>query len=118
MLVCYAGCFLLTCPAAGWINDHCSSRRAVFAFATSITASSTIPFCLGRSIAAFIIARILQGCSSTFTWIAGLALLSDTVGRLKIGNTIGFCSIRLKGALLIAPMNGGLLLEKSGFISV
>ena len=31
---------------------------------------------------------------------------------------MGFYSVRLKGALLIAPMNGGLLLEKSSFISV
>ena len=69
-------------------------------------------------MAAFIVARLLQGCSSAFTWTAGLGLLSDAVGQSKVGKAMGFCSVGYNSALCVAPMIGGLVLDKSGFASV
>ena len=45
-------------------------------------------------------------------------MLSDTVGRSKIGMAMGFCSLALNGALLLAPVLGGLALQQSGFMAV
>jgi MFS family permease len=87
-------------------------------FATFLLALSTVIFCLGSSIAIFVIARLLQGGSSALTWTAGLALLSDTVGQVKIGKAMGFCSVGLNSGLFGGPIVGGLVLEKSGFTDV
>lgn len=79
---------------------------------------STILLCLGSSIAVFVIARILQGGSSAITWTAGLALLVDTVGQHRLGRAMGFCSVGMNAALLLAPFVGGLVLDRSGYVSV
>lgn len=118
LLACYGAGFLLACPVVGWVTDRLPSRRAVFTFAVFQLAVSTILFCLGKSVAIFVIARILQGVSSAITWTAALTLLADNIGQTGLGKAMGICSVGMNGALLLAPITGGLVLESSGFTLV
>lgn len=74
--------------------------------------------CLGHSIAVLILGRALQGISAAVVWTVGLALLVDTVGPTEIAETMGYVSLSLSLAILVAPLLGGLLYDKGGYYSV
>ncbi len=65
-----------------------------------------------------VIGRMLQGLSAAVVWTAGLALLADTVGPTDIGEMVGYVSMSLTLASLLAPLLGGIVFNKAGYYSV
>jgi MFS family permease len=51
-------------------------------------------------------------------WTVGLALLVDTVGQKDIGQTLGWTSISMGVAILVAPLLGGVVYAKAGYYQV
>ena len=45
---------------------------------------------LGRHIAIFCVARVLQGFASSIVWSVGLALLVDTVGSKNVAIQVSY----------------------------
>jgi MFS family permease len=83
-------------------------------------------FCFGESLVVYIIARFLQGISSAVVWIvgycplsmifmAGLALIADTVGEKKMGVAMAWVSIQLNVGLMMGPLLGGIVYDKVGW---
>lgn len=70
---------------------------------------------LGPTYAALVIARILQGISSTVIWTVGSALLCDTVPEDRIGQQFGIALTGLSSGSAIAPTVGGALYNSFGF---
>jgi MFS family permease len=93
----------------GVIADRQSSRRLPFVLGLVALAASTALFTLGRSPAAFLLARAFQGLSAAAVWIVGLALLVDTVGKDKIGQAMGIAGIAMTWAMMSAPVVGGFM---------
>ncbi|CAK7245931.1 MAG: hypothetical protein STHCBS139747_007536 [Sporothrix thermara] len=104
-------------PIAGIYADHTSSRRWPLMLGLIALGASTILLCVGRSIAVFIVGRILQGFSAAVVWSVGLALLADTMGR-RIGLAMGYVAISLSAGLLFAPLIGGAVYAGSGYYAV
>lgn len=75
-------------------------------------------FCLGRSIAVLVVARLLQGASAGVVWTVALALLSDTVGKDQSGRALGFVAASYSVGTLIAPMLGGIVYREGGYFEV
>lgn len=58
-------------------------------------AVSTFMTWFGKSIVWHIISRVLQGSATSVVWIAGLAMLIDTVPPEQVGQYMGYIGIGL-----------------------
>lgn len=79
---------------------------------------ATIMLALSRTIALFIVSRMLQGLAGAIVWSAGLALLLDTFGHARFGKMMAVAIICQTSALTIAPVVGGFIYEKLGYNAV
>jgi len=75
-------------------------------------------FCLGRTIAILVVARLLQGASAAVVWTVALALLADTVKPEEVGKALGYVSVAMSLGVLFGPMIGGIVYERSGYYPV
>ena len=64
------------------------------------------------------IGRLLEGLSAAIIWTLAPALLVDTVGQKEIGKVMGWYSISINGAILLGPLLGGIVFERSGYYAV
>jgi MFS family permease len=80
--------------------------------------ASTVMFCLGRTIALLVAARLLQGASAAVVWTVALALLADTVKKDEVGKALGYVSVAMTLGVLFGPMIGGVVYERSGYYPV
>ncbi|KAG4429279.1 hypothetical protein IFR05_015239 [Cadophora sp. M221] len=74
--------------------------------------------CTGSSISVLITGRALQGLSASVIWTVGLAILSDTVPKDKIGKVMGYMAAAMSVGSLTGPLVGGIIYAKSGYYAV
>lgn len=112
--------FMLTTSSAicGWLADRAKSRRMPLLLGLLALAGATLLLCLGRSITAMLIGRMLQGASAAVVWAVGLALMADTVRPTEIGQMVAWVSLSLTLAELVAPLLGGIVFNKGGYFPV
>jgi MFS family permease len=70
-----------------------------------------------RSIELLVIGRILQDLATAILCTVGTALLVDTVGHAEIGQMLGWVSLSLILGILLAPLVGGVVYERAGYVS-
>ena len=118
LLVVYAAALIVCPPIAGWLTDHYKSRRVPFVLGLFALAGATVMLCLGSSIGLLVAGRLIQGISASVVATIGLALLADTVGPDQIGQAVGWVSLSMSLAILVAPMLGGLVYARAGYYAV
>lgn len=118
LLAVYGAALLASSPVCGWLADHSSSRRLPLLFGLLALGGATLLLCLGTSIVLLIIGRLLQGISAAIVWTVGLALLVDTAGQEEIGQVMGYVSISMSVAVLVAPLLGGVVYARGGYYPV
>jgi MFS family permease len=62
---------------------------------------------VGRSPAALVAARALQGFSAAAVWVIGMALLVDTVPQDRLGRAMGRTTVALTWGSVLGPAIGG-----------
>ncbi|KAL0264308.1 hypothetical protein SLS55_000255 [Diplodia seriata] len=95
-----------------------TTRRAPLLAGLAALAAATAMLNVGTSIGVLVAARLLQGASAAVVWVVGLALLVDTVGRDDVGQAMGWVSMAMSLAVLVAPLLGGVVLERAGYDAV
>ncbi|RDW81984.1 MFS transporter-like protein [Coleophoma cylindrospora] len=118
LLAVYGAALLALAPLIGWYADRSQSRRWPLLMGLVVLMGSTILLCLARSVALLILGRILQGLSAAVVWTVGQALLVDTVGSQEIGQTLGWVSLSMTIAYLLAPLLGGIVYDRAGYYAV
>ena len=118
LLAVYGAALLALSPICGWLADKSPSRRLPLLFGLLALGGATVLLCLGRSITALVIGRLLQGFSAAVVWTVGLALLVDTVGQELIGQAMGYISLAISLAILVAPLLGGIVYGRAGYYPV
>ncbi|KAL8970458.1 MAG: hypothetical protein Q9183_001517 [Haloplaca sp. 2 TL-2023] len=118
LLAVYGAALLASCPVCGWIADRSTSRRLPLLVGLFALAAATLMLCFGHSIGVLLAGRLLQGISAAIVWTVGLALLVDTVGRNEVGQVMGFVSIAMSVAILVAPLLGGVVYDRAGYYGV
>ncbi|POR32384.1 Putative MFS-type transporter C18.02 [Tolypocladium paradoxum] len=118
LLAVYAAAAVLSSVPAGWIADRTKSRQEPFLTGLAVLLVGTTMFAFGQSMAALVVARILQGVSAAVVWTAGLAMVMDTVGPGKLGEVIGSIFSIVSAGELVAPVLGGILYDTAGIIAV
>ena len=89
LLAAYAGASVLCSLPIGILTDRLETRQAPFLAGLAALLGATIMLALGQSIAALLVARVLQGLSGAVVWTVGLAMVLDTVGPDDLGKVIG-----------------------------
>lgn len=117
LLACYSLALFIGAPLAGVYADHSSSRRWPLLIGLVSLAASTLLLAFGNSIALFVVGRLLQGFSAAIVWSVGCALLVDTMDT-AVGVAMGYVSISMSVALLIAPVIGGAVYGSVGYYAV
>ena len=102
----------------GWFADRSKSRRAPLLIGLVTLAGATVMLLVGSSIGVLVAGRLLQGFSAAIVWTVGLALLVDTVGQKDVGQVMGYVSLSMSLAILIAPLLGGIVYARAGYFAV
>ncbi|OTA99034.1 hypothetical protein M426DRAFT_68537 [Hypoxylon sp. CI-4A] len=118
LLAAYAGASVAASVPAGWVADRASSRRAPFLGGLAAQLAATAMLALGRGLAALAAARVLQGVSAAVVWTVGLAMVLDAVGPADLGKVVGSIFSFISVGSLAAPVVGGALYEKTGYVGV
>ncbi|KAI9880794.1 MAG: hypothetical protein M1830_000230 [Pleopsidium flavum] len=118
LLAVYGAALLFASPICGWLADHSASRRLPLLVGLLALAGATVILCVGSSIAVLVVGRLLQGLSAAVVWTVGLALLVDTVGQKEIGQVMGYVSLSMSIAILVAPLLGGVVYARDGYYAV
>lgn len=61
---------------------------------------------------------MLQGASASVVWTVALALMADTVKEEEAGHAIGYVSMATSLGVLVAPLIGGVVYQRSGYYAV
>ncbi|KAM5437361.1 hypothetical protein McanCB56680_002318 [Microsporum canis] len=115
LLATYGGTLLIGSPIFGYVADRTKSPKGPFIAGLFALALSTALFMLARSPVLFVIARGLQGLSGAAVWVAGLALVVDTVAEDRVGEAMGYTTMGMSVGSLLGPAAGGVLYDKLGF---
>ncbi|EKG18517.1 Major facilitator superfamily [Macrophomina phaseolina MS6] len=118
LIAVYGASLLAFSPICGWFADHTTTRRLPLLLGLVALAGSTVMLNIGTSIGILIAGRLLQGASAAVVWVVGLALLVDTVGQTDVGQSMGYVSMAMSLAILIAPLLGGVVLDHGGYNAV
>jgi MFS family permease len=118
LLAAYAGASVLFSLPAGYIADRTPSRRTPFLAGLAALLAATVMLALGRSLAVLVAARVLQGISAAVVWTVGFAMVLDTVGPENLGKVVGSLMSFISVGQLAAPVVGGVLYEKTGYVGV
>ena len=117
-LAVYGAALLIAAPVCGWLADRTKSRYWPLLLGLLALGGATVMLCVGNSIVVFMIGRVLQGASAAVVWVVGLALLVDTVGQDEVGQAMGYVSLSMSLALLVAPLLGGVVFANAGYYAV
>ena len=118
LLAAYAGASVVFSFPAGILADRTKTRQAPFLCGLFALLGATVMLAVGQSIAVLVVARILQGTSGAVVWTIGLAMVLDTVGSNDLGKTIGSIFSFISVGELMAPVLGGVLYDKTGYVGV
>ncbi|CAD0083684.1 unnamed protein product [Aureobasidium vineae] len=114
-LAVYGAAMFCASPICGWATDHVRSRRTFLLVGLVALGAATSLLLVARSLTLIIIARALQGISAAVVWVAGPALLADSVDPDQIGYFMGFIGDSMGLAIIAAPAVGGVIFERIGY---
>lgn len=115
LLAVFAGSSVLTSVPAGWVADKTKARQVPYMCGLAALLGATVLLAVGRSIGVLVVARVLQGMSGAVVWTVGLAMVLDTVGPGDLGKVVGGLMGFVSVGVLVGPVLGGVLYEKSGY---
>ncbi|KNG79859.1 hypothetical protein ANOM_011824, partial [Aspergillus nomiae NRRL 13137] len=117
-LAIYGASIFLGSLLFGWIGDHSKTRQGPFLLGLVIVGGATLITALTTSLPLFLLARVLQGLSTSSIFTIGYSLLLDTVGTNHIGSALGFTNLGLSLGLFAGPIIGGFIYDIAGYVAV
>ena len=99
---------------AGPFVDTSASKSRPFLLSILIMLTSTTLFFLGTTPVAIIVSRAIQGASTTFTWVTGLAFLISQVEEGDLGAYVGWTTMGVAIGEIVGPLVGGPIYDYLG----
>ncbi|KAL4250102.1 Major Facilitator Superfamily Vesicular Transporter [Abortiporus biennis] len=115
LLFGYSGGLVISTPIIAVISERYGDRKYPLILGQIILAGSQIMLMEAPHFWVMVVARIIQGISSSVVWVVGLALLCDTVPEKSVGKQLGIAMTGLSVGLLVGPPAGGGLYKTFGF---
>lgn len=105
-------------PLCAWYVDRSKNRRIPWYAGIVLMSIGTVFFGISSRFWMLVISRILQGFSSSILYTVGLAVLVDAVGRDEVGQWMGTAMSCNNVGIIISPLLGGIIYDKSGKMCV
>ncbi|EIM91045.1 MFS general substrate transporter [Stereum hirsutum FP-91666 SS1] len=109
-----AGVVLAT-PITAWLSEKYKARQSILLTGLLASIFSQGVMLVSRQYWLMVIAQVFQGMSSAMVWVAGLALICDTVPQEHVGQQLGLATSGLTLGQMIGPPSGGWLYDRFGF---
>lgn len=75
-------------------------------------------FFLGKTPELIVVSRAIQGASTTFVWVSGLAFLVSQVGEGDLGEYVGWTTVGVAVGEVVGPLLGGPVYDSLGHWAV
>ena len=118
LLSIYAAGLIVFAPIFGIVADWTTNRKGPFLAGLLLLTGSTLMLCFGKTIPILVVGRLFQGISASVVWVVALALMADTVSEDEIGKAIGYVGLATSLGVLVSPLIGGVVYERSGYYAV
>lgn len=114
MLISEAAAAVVSSPIFGYVLDVSGTRKFPFLTGLILLAASMAVLTAARSVAVYIIGRILQGASSMVA-VAGFAIVTDAAELENLGQTLGYLGAASTLGFMLGPVLGGLVCHAGGY---
>lgn len=104
--------------AFGILADRMRNRRTSMLLGLVVLIASTIILCLTKSLALFMVGRVLQGLSASVVWTVGLAVIADTADPSEVAYLMAYPGIGMNLGIFFGPLLGGIVYDRAGYYSV
>ncbi|KAL4265133.1 Major Facilitator Superfamily Vesicular Transporter [Pleurotus pulmonarius] len=115
LLFAYSGGLVVSTIPTAMLSERYNSRKAPLLWGLLFLIGSQIMLMEAPNYPVMVVARILQGLSSSMVWVVGLALLCDCTPKEVIGRQLGIAMTGLSIGVILGPPLGGLLYDHFGF---
>ncbi|KAH7104720.1 MFS general substrate transporter [Auriculariales sp. MPI-PUGE-AT-0066] len=115
LLFAFSLSLILTTPVISWWSEKYKSRRSPLVVGMLALMGAQACFMESTTFWMMVVARIIQGASSTVVWVVALALLCDTVPSQHIGRYMGIAMTGYSTGLIISTPLSGLLYGALGY---
>jgi MFS family permease len=102
----------------GYLCDKMKNRRFSMLTGLLILIAATIILCLTRSVALFMVGRVIQGLSAAVVWTVGLAVIADTAKPNQVAYLMAFPGIGMNLGIFCGPLVGGIVYDRAGYYPV
>ncbi|PCH33242.1 MFS general substrate transporter [Wolfiporia cocos MD-104 SS10] len=115
LLFAYSSGIVLFTPPIAYLSEKYNARQIPLLCGQVALVGAQIMLMLAPTYWLMVIARLLQGLSSSVIWVAGLALICDTVPERSVGQQLGLAMSGLSLGFLVGPPVAGALFSRFGF---
>ncbi|KAF7437249.1 hypothetical protein PC9H_004086 [Pleurotus ostreatus] len=115
LLFGYSGGLVVATIPTAMLSERYNSRKAPLLWGLLFLIGSQVMLMEAPNYPVMVVARILQGLSSSMVWVVGLALLCDCTPKEVIGRQLGIAMTGLSVGVILGPPLGGLLYDRFGF---
>uniref|UniRef100_A0A060T053 ARAD1C13860p n=1 Tax=Blastobotrys adeninivorans TaxID=409370 RepID=A0A060T053_BLAAD len=102
----------------GYLSDRLGNRRAAMLGGLLVLIAATLILCLCKTLALFMVGRVLQGLSAAVVWSVGLAVIADTAESNEVAYYMAYPGIGLSLGTFFGPLLGGIVYDKAGYYAV
>lgn len=102
----------------GYLSDKLGNRRAGMLGGLLVLIAATLMLCLCKTLALFMVGRVLQGLSAAVVWSVGLAVIADTADSSEVAYYMAYPGIGLSLGTFFGPLLGGIVYDKAGYYAV
>uniref|UniRef100_A0A060SZU6 ARAD1C11352p n=1 Tax=Blastobotrys adeninivorans TaxID=409370 RepID=A0A060SZU6_BLAAD len=102
----------------GYLADRMRNRRTSMLLGLVVLVAATIILCLTKSLALFMVGRVLQGLSAAVVWTVGLAVIADTADPNEVAYLMAYPGIGMNLGIFFGPLLGGIVYDRAGYYSV
>ncbi|KAJ5096474.1 hypothetical protein NUU61_005830 [Penicillium alfredii] len=118
LLIAEAVSALVSSPIFGYALDVSGTRQGLYLLGLILLAGSMAALTAARSVAWYVVARVLQGSATAMVAVAGLAIVTDTVDKKQLGQMLGYIGTATTLGFMAGPLLGGIVYQEGGFYAV
>ncbi|CAN6609526.1 hypothetical protein TRVA0_004S01332 [Trichomonascus vanleenenianus] len=117
-LAIYSAGLIVGSIAFGYVCDRLNNRQSSMVAGLVVLIASTVILCLTKSVALFMVGRLLLGMSGGAVWSVGLSVIADTADPDKVAYLMSFPGIGMSLGVFFGPLFGGIIYQNAGYYAV
>ncbi|KAL4957078.1 MFS general substrate transporter [Aspergillus filifer] len=106
---------IVVAPFTGYLADRVQWKNGLMLWTCAVNVIGTALTAWSTTLAILIIGRLLQTLAGSIIWIAGMAILGNSVGSERLASAFSFCTLFVSAGALSGPAISGALFEVASY---